>query len=220
MEKAKVMVDRLNFKISASVPTSKGAAAKARQKKAATRTVEALQHLLKQSSVEDLEAISSRIERALESPEVPEKRRELVADLTGGRKYGRQGRPALEMATLARSFKRRRELLEGSLTASQVADMLGTTRQTPYDRVEGGTLLAILDRGAWRFPAWQFDPEGPDGVVEGLPEVLQALHTLPLAKASWFVRPNAYLEGQTPLEALREGRTEAVRSTAETVGVS
>lgn len=219
-EKVKVMVDRLNFRISAPAPTAKGAAAKARQKKAAARTVEALQHLLERSSPEDLDTVSSRIERALEPPEVPEERRELVADLTGGREYGRQERSALEMATLARSFKRRRELLEGSLTASQVADLLGTTRQTPHDRVKSDTLLAVLDRGARRFPVWQFDPEGPDGVVEGLPEVLRALHTSPLAKVSWFARLNQYLEGQTPLEALREGQIEVVRSAAETVGTS
>ena len=72
MEKA--MVDRLIFRISAPAPTTKGAAAKARQRKAVTRTVEALQHLLEQSSPEDLEVVSSRIERALESPEVSEER--------------------------------------------------------------------------------------------------------------------------------------------------
>ncbi len=214
------MADRLTFRISAPAPTAKGAAAKARQKKAATRTVEALQHLLEQSSPEDLESVSSRIERALESPEVPEERRELVAELTGGREYGRQERSALEMATLARSFRRRKELLEGALTAPKVAKLLDTTRQTPHDRVRSGTLLAVLDRGVWRFPAWQFDPEGPDGVVEGLPDVLQTLHTSPLAKASWLVRPNQYLEGRTPLETLKEGRKEAVRSAAETVGES
>jgi len=220
MGKVKAMVDRLNFRISAPAPTAKGAAAKARQKKAATRTVEALQHLLEQASPKDLEVVSSRIERALESPDVPGERRELVADLTGGREYGRQERSALEMATLARSFRRRRELLEGSLTASQVADLFGTTRQTPHDRMKGGTLLAVRDRGVWRFPAWQFDPEGPDGVVEGLPEVLRALHASPLAQASWFERPNQYLAGRTPLEALREGRLEAVIGAAETVGAS
>ncbi len=214
------MVERLNFRISAPAPTARGAAAKARQKKAASRTIEALQHLLEQSSPEDLEIVSSRIERALESPEVPKGRRELVADLTGGREYSRQEKSALEMATLARSFRRRKELLEGALTAPEVAELLGTTRQTPHDRVRSGTLLAVLDRGAWRFPAWQLDPEGPDGVVEGLPEVLQALHVSPLAKASWLVRPNQYLEGRTPLETLREGRTETVRSVAETVGTS
>jgi hypothetical protein len=53
-------------------------------------------------------------------------------------------------------------------------------------------------------------------VVEGLPEMLRALHASPLAKASWFVRPNPYLQGQTPLEALRKGQIEVVRSAAET----
>ncbi len=214
------MVDRLNFRISAPAPTARGAAAKARQKKAATRTVEALQQLLEQSSPEDLETVSSRIERALESPEVPEERRDLVAQLTGGREYGRQERSALEMATLARSFRRRKELLEGALTAPQVADLLDTTRQTPHDRIKSGTLLAVLDRGVWRFPAWQFDPEGPDGVIEGLPDVLRTLHTSSLAKASWLVRPNQYLEGRTPLEVLKEGLRGPVRSAAETVGMS
>ena len=100
------------------------------------------------------------------------------------------------------------------------ADLLGTTRQTPHDRVKGGTLLAVSDRGAWRFPPWQFDPEGPDGVIEGLGEVLRSLNASPLARASWFVRPNPYLEGRTPLEVLREGQIEAVRSAAEAVGTS
>jgi hypothetical protein len=220
VEKVKTMVDRLNFRISTPAPTAKGAAAKARQKKAAARTVEALQHFLEESSAEDLEVVSSRIERALESSEVIEERKDLVADLTGGRVYDRQEKSALEMAALARTFRRRRELLEASLTASQVAELLGTSRQTPHDRVKGGTLLAVLDRGAWRFPAWQFDPEGPDGVIEGLPEVLRALHASPLVKASWLVRPNQYLGERTPLEALRERRVEAVRSAAETVGAS
>jgi hypothetical protein len=162
-----------------------------------------------------------RIEWALESPDVlEEQRRTLVADLSGGREYGRHERSTLQMAALARSFKRRRELLEGSLTASQVAELLGISRQRPHDRVKGATLLAVLDRGAWRFPPWQFDPEGPDGVVEGLPEVLRALHASPLAKASWFVRPNPYLQGRTPFEALRKGQIEAVRSAAETVEAS
>lgn len=214
------IVDRLIFRISAPAPTARGAAAKARQKKAATRTVEALQHLLEQSSPEDLEFVSSRIERALESPEVPEERRELVAELAGGREFSRQERSALEMATLARSFRLRKELLEGALTAPQVADLLDTTRQTPHDRVKSGTLLAVLDRGVWRFPAWQFDPEGPDGVIEGLPDVLRALHASSLAKASWLVRPNQYLEGRTPLEALKEGLREPVKSAAEMVGIS
>ena len=214
------MAERLSFRTSAPAPTAKGAAARARQEQAAVRTGEAVQHFLGGSSAENLEIISSRIERALEPVDVPDEQKDFVGELTGGREYSRQERSALEMAALVRSFRRRKEVLEGSLTAPQVAKLLDTTRQTPHDRVKGGTLLAVLDRGIWRFPAWQFDPEGPDGVVEGLPEVLRALEVSPLAKASWIVRPNQYLEGRTPLEALKEGRVEAVRSAAEAVGAS
>ena len=58
-------------------------------------------------------------------------------------------------------------------------------------------------------------------MVEGLPEVLRALHASLLAKASWFVRPpNPYLQVRIPLEALRKGQIEAVRSAAETVEAS
>src|SRR4051812_10526818 len=46
----------------------------------------------------------------------------------------------------------RRELLAGTKTASEVAALLGTSRQTPHDRLESGTLIAVYDRGAWRFP--------------------------------------------------------------------
>lgn len=77
--------------------------------------------------------------------EVPE-RQALIADLTGGREYSRQERAALEMSALLRFFRRRRELLEGSLTAPQVAELLGSSRQTPHDRARSDNLLAVLDR--------------------------------------------------------------------------
>jgi hypothetical protein len=182
--------------------------------------VKALQRLLDESAPEDLETISSNVERALKPSEVSGALEPLIADLTGGREYGRHERTALEMSALLRSFRRRRALLEGSLTAVQVAELLGTTRQTPHDRVKSSALLAVLDRGILRFPAWQFDPEGPNGVVGGLPEVLRALQVSPLAKASWLTSPNPYLQGRTPLEALEAGEVELVRRTAEAIGVS
>src|SRR4051794_12680572 len=88
----------------------------------------------------------------------------VVSMLTGGRVATPEQRVALEIDALRRSFASRRELLEGALTASQVAELLHTSRQTPHDRVAAGTLLAVMDRGALRFPSWQFDPEGPDGI--------------------------------------------------------
>ena len=125
-----------------------------------------------------------------------------------------------EIELLMRSFERRRELLDGSLTAPQVARLLNTTRQTPHDRVKAGTLLAVMDRGALRFPAWQFDSEGPDGVIPGLPDVIQALDLSPLAKISWLTRPNEIFDGQSPLDLLKRGQVERVVRQGQGVGVA
>lgn len=129
-------------------------------------------------------------------------------------------RVELELELLARSFARRRELLDGSFTTAQVAALLGTSRQTPHDRVQAGTLLAVLDRGVYRFPAWQFDPDGDNGVVEGLPEVIRALDVSPIAKVSWLSSPHAGLDGETPVQALRNGNASQVIRLARAVGLS
>lgn len=141
----------------------------------------------------------------------------LVAEFTGYQ-FSEVERRELEFASLVRNFRWRRELLKGALSASQVADLLGTSRQTPHDRVKSNSLLAVLDRGAWRFPVWQFDPEGPDGVIDGLPEVLKALKVSQLSKLSWLVRPNSFLDGLTPVEALKQGQKERVITEAVGIG--
>ena len=132
---------------------------------------------------------------------------------------GEREQQELELVSLLCHFEWRRKLLANSLSASQVAQLLGTSRQTPHDRVKSGTLLAIFDRGVWRFPSWQFAAEGLDGIIDGLPEVLQILHVSPLAKLSWLVRPNSVLDGLTPVEALKRGYKERVLSEAASVGV-
>jgi len=144
----------------------------------------------------------------------------LFQALTGGRTATEKERLALESANLARYFQHRQELLRDSLSAVEVAHLLGTSRQTPHDRVKAGTLLAVRERGGLRFPRWQFDPNGPDGVLANFVPVLRALDVTPLAQVSWFVRPNPYLEGRTPLEALRAGEGERLVSIARGVGVS
>jgi excisionase family DNA binding protein len=110
-----------------------------------------------------------------------------------------------------RYFAFRQRLLAGALTAPQVAQLLGVSRQTPHDRVRAGTLLAVQDGGIWRFPAWQFDATAPDGVLPGLAEVIQALDGMPaLSKISWFVAPKALLP-RPPLEMVRSGRPDNLR---------
>jgi hypothetical protein len=142
----------------------------------------------------------------------------LVRRLTG-RSFSHAEKIKLELNSLLGYFKHRQQLLADSLTASEVANLLGTSRQTPHDRRENRTLLGVLDRGAYRFPIWQFDAEGPDGVIEGFPEVLRALNLSDFAKLSWLVRPNPILDGLTPIAALKKGLKERVLQEAAGVGV-
>jgi CheY-like chemotaxis protein len=130
----------------------------------------------------------------------------------------RRERARLEFEALERYFEERRHLLEDSLSTNQVAKLLGTSRQTPHDRVRGGMLLAVHDGGKLRFPPWQFDPEGEEGVIAGLPQTLRALRVSPLAAARWLTRPNQVLEGRTPLDSLRGGDIQRVVAEASGVG--
>ncbi len=109
------------------------------------------------------------------------------------------------IAPTADEFRVRQRLLADSLTAPQVAQRLSVTRQTPHDRARAGTLLAVMDRGMLRFPSWQFDPTGPDGVLPELPKVIEALGALPsLSKIGWMTTPKALLP-DSPAEMLRHG---------------
>jgi hypothetical protein len=166
---------------------------------------------------EEMEAVLEAATRALSRDEKPEPA--IITALTGGRQFTPAERVEGEINVLMRSFARRRELLAGAMTASQVAKLLGTSRQTPHDRLASGTLLAVMDQGAWRFPIWQFDPDGDNGVIAGLPEVLRALDVSPLAKVGWLTRPNPILDGDTPLSRIKAGQVERVVTLARAVGV-
>lgn len=126
---------------------------------------------------------------------------------------------ALELRSLQKRFQFRRQVLSRTIGADEVADLLQTrSRQTPHDRVKAGTLLAIRDNGRLRFPLCQFDPEGPDGVVAGLADVLKVLDFSALAKAAWLERPNPALEGQSPLVLLKQGEIKRVLAVARRAG--
>jgi len=126
---------------------------------------------------------------------------------------------ALELRSLRQRFQFRRQVLSRTISADEVADLLQTrSRQTPHDRAKAGTLLGIRDNGRLRFPLGQFDPEGPDGVVPGLADVLKALDFSDLAKAAWLERPHPALEGQTPLKRLSQGELAGVLAVARRAG--
>lgn len=142
---------------------------------------------------------------------------DLIKAITG-RTFTQKEKIELEMQSLLTYFRQRRHLLEGSLTASQVAELLGTSRQTPHDRIKSKTLLGLRDNGVYRFPVWQFDPEGSDGVIEGLPDVLKALQVSDFAKLNWLMKPNPFLKGLTPVEALKQKQVKQVLREAYGVG--
>ncbi|MGI0482095.1 helix-turn-helix domain-containing protein [Geminocystis sp. CENA526] len=130
----------------------------------------------------------------------------IIEKLTNGYSYTPAEKIELELTTLQQYFERRRELLSNSFTTTQVAKLLGTSRQTPHDRVKNKSLLAVRDNGQWKFPIWQFDAEGADGVIDGLSEVLKNLSiNSEFAKLNWFMRPSPVLDGLTPVEALKQG---------------
>jgi hypothetical protein len=177
-----------------------------------------MQALLDHLPPADVDRVCSRID-AIVHQDGGEAHDAIVEMMTGGRLYAIPERVGLELGNLERDFRRRRELLAGALSTAEVARLLGSTRQTPHDRVAAGTLLAVRDQGALRFPAWQFDPSGPHGVVAGLVDVLRSLHVPPFSQASWLTRPNPDLGGMTPMAALQRGEKAQVARLAQRVGV-
>jgi DNA-binding NarL/FixJ family response regulator len=121
---------------------------------------------------------------------------------------------------LEASFREREQLLARSLSTSEVAQLLKVSRQTPHDRASQKTLLAIQDKNQLRFPPWQFDANGANGVVAGLPEVLQALAIGPLSQARWLTTPKRVFENRSPLELLKSGEIDRVVREARGVGAT
>ena len=163
------------------------------------------------------ELVTQALERVA-SKETSDPAIETLAESIAGRSFTRTERIQLEIETLSRHFQHRRQLLDTAISASHVAQILGTSRQTPHDRVGSQSLIAIKENGKFCFPVWQFDPTGSDGVIDGLPDILKALQVSDYSKLSWLTRPNPYLDDLTPVEALKQGEKERVLAEAKAVG--
>ncbi|PSB30372.1 hypothetical protein [Chlorogloea sp. CCALA 695] len=183
--------------------------------------MEALVRLIKGIAGElddlEIETMVKAINMVLDTSDVSEEESTLALKLTG-RQYSNQEAVVLEITSLMRSFDKRKELLKDSLTATKVAELLRTTRQTPHDRINNKSLLAVKDNGVWKFPSWQFNSSGADGVIDGLPEVLKALGGSEFTKLNWLTSPNPYLNSLTPVEALKQGQKAKVLTEAIALG--
>ena len=189
---------------------------------AEARLLEADRQVVQELSLEEANSLVATLKQTLDLIRAGAEDSARVSAVTGEPLPSPSETAIIRKNNLLRAFAARRRLLAGALSATEVAEMLGTSRQTPHDRVQAGTLLAVKDNGRLLFPAWQFDADQSDGVLGGLADVLRAL-CVPmtgLATAKWFVTPKPDLGDRSPVQALSAGDVDSVVAEAEAVGAS
>lgn len=161
---------------------------------------------LTEASTEHLQQIVKSLKPKVIDPET----KALVKKIAGD-DYSEGNLAVLELANLERYYQRRRELLARSISTPEVAKLIGCQAiTTVHDRRKAGTLLGLKDNGVYKFPLWQFDPEGDDGVIDRLPELLKTLQISNFAKLNWLSKPLRAFEGRTPVEVLRSCNEEDI----------
>lgn len=119
-----------------------------------------------------------------------------------------------------RGVQAARRLLEeegGTLSAEELGDLLGITRQAVNQRRQAGKLLALeVGRHGYAYPAWQLTETG---TLPGLEATLRTLEGHdPWMQARFFLSPHPRLENRRPLDELRKSHTEAVLEAAHLYG--
>ena len=113
---------------------------------------------------------------------------------------------------IARNAEHRLDLLGevgGTLSAEEVGNLLGITRQAVDKRRRTNGLLAFRRSGDWRYPRCQFDEEAHE-VLDGIAKVVHAFAgSGPWVTLDFLLAPDDALDGQSPIGALRtKGWTE------------
>jgi hypothetical protein len=126
---------------------------------------------------------------------------------------------ALDRARV-RGLRVRQELLEqegGLVSAAELADLLGISRQAVDDRRKQGQLVALKDAARhFKYPVWQ-SHEG--NTLPGLEEALKALDTTdPMTAIVFYLQPDPRIGGKRPLDAAREGKSALVLRLATVSG--
>jgi hypothetical protein len=119
-----------------------------------------------------------------------------------------------------RGIEARQRLIEdhgGTLTAEQVAQMIGISRQAVEKRRQAGKLVALATgRHGYRYPVWQFSDSG---TLPGLEEVLGVLAPHDeWMQTVFFVTKNPRLGDRAPTELLRAGKLTPVLDAAQMYG--
>lgn len=114
----------------------------------------------------------------------------------------------------------KQQLLEaegGCLSSTQVASLLGVTRQAVDKRRRLGQLIGLpTGKNRFAYPAWQFIT---GETLPGWETVLQhLLLSDPWMQTAFMLNDNLRLDGMSPLEALRQGKLKEVVLAAQTYG--
>lgn len=123
-----------------------------------------------------------------------------------------------EPLTLARlrGLRARQALLEaegGAVSGRELAEAIGITRQAVDKRRLNGKLIGIdFGKRGYAYPVWQVGLEGLDEVLGELAEFDPWTQTL------FMLSANSWLDGESPLTALRRGEREAVLAAAMQFG--
>ena len=136
---------------------------------------------------------------------------QVATDVAVGKPMPGDNAEVIHQRLLARGVLARHQLEEaegGSITTEEVAANLGITRQAVDARRQKGHLVAWRTNDKrWRFPVWQF---GPDGLpLTGVIECIEATKLDNEWSAMiFFLSAAESLDGLRPLDLLRAGRTE------------
>lgn len=119
---------------------------------------------------------------------------------------------------LASGILARKELEQaegGSVSSEEVAELLGLKHRpsVAYKRKARELVAWRLTIGKWRYPRWQFSA---NGILPGIKDCLKALDTdNGFGAMIFFLSPRHSLEGQRPLDLLREGKVKEAVAVAE-----
>lgn len=118
----------------------------------------------------------------------------------------------------ARVWAARRRVYETGWTRQRAADRLGVGTDQIAELISAGDLLTLDGPDGERLPAWQFHPEAPRGLLDGIHRVAVVFPGRVLGLSSWMTAPNSSLDGRTPSQALAHGDVEQVVAVAEYLG--
>lgn len=109
-------------------------------------------------------------------------------------------------------------ILGDSLSAEDAAAASGRSRQNLEALRRSNRVVALRVGHRWRYPAWQFDPDGVGGVLNGIRDVIAGLRLSPAGTALWLIQPSPMLKGERPIDRLRKGQVDEVVRIAEESG--